>query len=282
MSTTQPWIRFSQRIGGADRFDVDLLHLTEEDIAALLERPVRGAVTHTGAELLHIVQWPEGTEHSVYYVRMNPASDLGRQDRDLLLGAGLIRLFDIEPLYRVHKALDPDRLCTGVLTCRQAHPDSLHPECRAGGMNIRCTEDANEVTCKACLAGLHGITEIRNRRALAALLPADVAERIAAGRGEVLRESAAALRVLLTIKNPAWREFVEPHRIDWDGMLNTWARKQLGAADSVLLRVEAAASLDRWSGAHPDLLYLCRALDRPNFLAVADAMRIIADGGLDA
>lgn len=123
---------------------------------------------------------------------------------------------------------------------------------------------------------------IRTQRDLAAILPPDVAAQIEDGGAELLGEmtSQAALRVLATIRNANWHRFIGLYRIDWDGMLNTWARRELSTYDSVLLRVEAAASLDRWTGAAPDLFYLCRALDRENFLAVIDAVRIVVDGGL--
>lgn len=123
---------------------------------------------------------------------------------------------------------------------------------------------------------------IRTRRDLTALLPAELAKRIDDGAKGLLDEmqSAAALRILVTIKDPGWQRFVGPVRIDWDGMLNSWSRHVLRESSSVRIRVEAAASLAGWAGASPDLLYVCRALDRANLLAVVDAMRIVADGGL--
>lgn len=123
---------------------------------------------------------------------------------------------------------------------------------------------------------------IRTRRDLVGILPAEVTIRITIDDSGLLGEmqSAAALRILATIKDPSWQRFVEPHRIDWDGMLNDWSRRELRESSSVHIRVEAAASLAGWSGARPDLLYVCRALDRENLLAVVDAMRIVAEGGL--
>jgi hypothetical protein len=125
---------------------------------------------------------------------------------------------------------------------------------------------------------------INTQRQLKSLLPTAVLDRIYEGGGALLRESqsAAALRILATIRNPAWQQYVEPQRIDWDGMLNRWARRELQDSDSVRVRVEAAASLGHFSGARPDLLYVARALDPENLLAVIDAIRIVAEGGLES
>jgi hypothetical protein len=126
----------------------------------------------------------------------------------------------------------------------------------------------------------YGVSSVKH---LKSILPQDVLDTIAEGHGEVLREtqSAAALRILATIKNPAWHQYVEAHRIDWDGMLNRWARPEMPESNSVRVRVEAAASLGYFSNARPDLRYIARALDPENLLAVIDAIRIVAEGGLE-
>lgn len=123
---------------------------------------------------------------------------------------------------------------------------------------------------------------IDTRRDLLGILPNDVAQTIRDGDDELVAEmqSAAALRILATIKNPAWQQCVTSTRIDWAQMLHQ-ARRQLRESNSVRVRIEAAAGLAGHSGAKPDLLYLARALDRENLLAVIDAIRIVADGGLE-
>jgi hypothetical protein len=109
---------------------------------------------------------------------------------------------------------------------------------------------------------------------LAALLPAEVRDRIVP---EMLTEfpTAAALRVLATIRDPRWHQFVGAARIDWDGLL-TWGR-EYGSA-SVRVRVEAAASLDGWAAARVNLARTVAQLDRSNLLAVMDGIRIAAEG----
>jgi len=110
---------------------------------------------------------------------------------------------------------------------------------------------------------------------LAALLPASVRERIEL---ELLRESpsAAALRVLATIRDERWPEFVYAARIDWAAMLQ-WARGNT-ASNSVAVRVELAASLAGWMHARPELCKAAYALDGDNFRAFLDALRIAREG----
>jgi hypothetical protein len=123
---------------------------------------------------------------------------------------------------------------------------------------------------------------IRTRRQLEVILPTEVAERIHHSDGELLAEmqSAGALRILATVKNPVWWPYVEPTHIEW-GALLTRVRREERESSSVRVRVEAAAGLAGCSGAKVDLLYLARALDRENLSAVLDAIRIVADGGLE-
>lgn len=119
-------------------------------------------------------------------------------------------------------------------------------------------------------------------RDLAGLLPAALRERV---EPDMLgAQSAAVLRVLATIRDERWAQFAHPTRaqdgevwvaIDWDGLL-AWARGE--SSSSVFLRVEAAASMAGWPGAHVDLLLCVRALDEGNFTALLDALRIAREG----
>lgn len=118
---------------------------------------------------------------------------------------------------------------------------------------------------------------------LSRLLPESVRTRI---EPELLREtpSAAALRVLATIRDERWTEFVYAVRIDWTAML-AWARSPAdslwrgsGPSNSVAVRVELAASLAGAVDARADLLKAAYALDGPNFRAFLDALRIAREG----
>lgn len=113
-------------------------------------------------------------------------------------------------------------------------------------------------------------------RDLAVLLPADMRARIGE---ELLEESptAAALRVLATIKNPGWHQHIRTYTIDWDGLLG-WARTEFKSTDDVRVRVEIAASLAGHPGSQAVMLYAARALDEANFEAVMDALRIARVG----
>lgn len=116
---------------------------------------------------------------------------------------------------------------------------------------------------------------IRTRRDLAGILPADVASRI---DEELLRDSstAAALRVLATIKDPTWQQYIEPWWIKWDELL-AYARRER-RSHSRRVRIEVAASLADQTSAQVSLMYVAAALDEENFLAVVDALRIARKG----
>lgn len=126
------------------------------------------------------------------------------------------------------------------------------------------------MTAMAIDSGIGAVTD------LAGILPADMRERIGP---ELLEEAptAAALRVLATIKHPGWHGFVRTCTIDWDGLL-AWTRGEHRTMDSIRVRVEIAASLAGNPGSQAILLYAARALDEANFLAVLDAMRIAYSG----
>ena len=117
-------------------------------------------------------------------------------------------------------------------------------------------------------------TGVDHVRDLAALLPASVRDRI---EPELLTEypSAAALRVLATIRDERWTQFVYAARIDWAAML---AFGRGDASHSVAVRIELAASLAGALGAAPDLLKAAYSLDQNNFAAFVDALRIAREG----
>lgn len=110
---------------------------------------------------------------------------------------------------------------------------------------------------------------------LMGLLPGPVRERL---EPAVLAEAAtaAALRVLSTIDDPAWQAFVRPALIEWSPLL-AWARSK-GTSNSVHVRVEIAASLAGRADARPDLSRAVYKLDEGNFAAVLDAWRIARRG----
>lgn len=118
---------------------------------------------------------------------------------------------------------------------------------------------------------------VETTRDLLGLLPADLRGRIAP---ELLTEppSAAALRVLATLRDQRWLPYVAGARIDWAGLLE-WARTC--ASPSVAVRVELAGSLAGSALACPSLLGGACALDGENFAALLDALRI-ARNGLEA
>lgn len=111
---------------------------------------------------------------------------------------------------------------------------------------------------------------------LVALLPATVVERADV---ELLTErpTAAALRVLATIRDPRWQPFVAGARIDWIGMVG-WARRDDGVSASVRARVKAAAALAGFAAADVDLRECAARLDEGNWLALMDGLRILREG----
>ena len=110
---------------------------------------------------------------------------------------------------------------------------------------------------------------------LLGLLPFSVAKRL--DRDELTYPgTAAALRVLATIRDERWQEHVTDV-ICWADLLE-WARDTYRSTDSVRVRVEIAASLAGHPDAQAVLLYAARALDSDNFAAVMDALRIAQQG----
>lgn len=111
---------------------------------------------------------------------------------------------------------------------------------------------------------------------LQALLPEQVRDTL---DPDVLTEppTAAALRVLATIRDQRWAQFVGPYRIDWQGLL-AWSH--LHATGSVQVRIEVAVSLGGWSEARPNLLSAVCRLDEGNYAALIDALRIARQGVL--
>lgn len=118
-------------------------------------------------------------------------------------------------------------------------------------------------------------TADRRGARLAALLPASVLDRIDPA-WELLAESpsAAALRVLATVGDDGWHEFVQPMTINWPGML-AWAREEYSSYDSQRVRIELAASLAGHADARPNLLLVMRRLDDGNRAVFTEALRMI-------
>lgn len=111
---------------------------------------------------------------------------------------------------------------------------------------------------------------------LLGILPRAVAERF--DREELsFPGTAAALRVLATIRDERWQEYVESCMIRWADLLD-WVRAEYRTTDSVRVRVEIAASLAGYGDAQVVLLYAARALDALNFAAVMDGLRIASQG----
>ncbi len=119
-----------------------------------------------------------------------------------------------------------------------------------------------------------GIDTVRD---LAALLPPHVLARI---EPELLTEptTAAAMRLLATIRDSIWCEHVEKASIDWPPLLAYARQREVRVANMHRVLIEMAASLAGHPGAHVQLLYAVRVLPRESLLAVMDAIRIAAEG----
>lgn len=119
-----------------------------------------------------------------------------------------------------------------------------------------------------------GIDTVRD---LAALLPPDVALRI---EPEILAEptTAAALRLLVTVRNGTWHRHVDKASIDWPPLLAYARQREVRVPNMHRVLIEMAASLAGHPGAHVQLLYAVRVLPREHLLAVMDAIRIAAEG----
>lgn len=111
---------------------------------------------------------------------------------------------------------------------------------------------------------------------LLALLPPSVAATV---DHDTLREAdfASALRMLATIQNPGWHQFIRMYTVDWAGLL-PWARTNFSVTNSVRVRVEIAASLAGNTDAQASLRYGARALDETNYAAFMDALVIARRG----
>ncbi|MGH6654427.1 MAG: hypothetical protein ACRDVE_04390 [Actinocrinis sp.] len=124
-----------------------------------------------------------------------------------------------------------------------------------------------------------GIGSVRD---LHAILPAELRERVTpdmVGAAAI----AAALRLLATMLDTSWQQYVTAHddpydpwaSVDWASLL-TWARR--ASSPSVQVRAELAASLAGFCEARPQLLAAAHRLDRRNFEAFLDALRIAREG----
>jgi hypothetical protein len=295
--TTHTWIRFTRTPAG-ERIDAKTLQLTDAAADTLAERlPIQGyrlSVRDAGqSQLVVITSRPGASPNTVEYVRAQPVSDAGRQERDGLLGAALIRRFGLMPHIPVHLAApgvvlwDPLVKATQTAAAWNARNETCAVVCPAGwAVGTHATTTPGEVTCSGCLAVLEQRaaeasaparpalvldSDIGSDRDLLALLPSEVAARI---EPVMLRDPwcAAALRILATVKDPGWRAAIHPVRIDW-GALEAFA---VGASQSARIRALAACAFGR--ATELDLTDLAVRLDEDNFAALLDAFRIAREG----
>lgn len=90
--------------------------------------------------------------------------------------------------------------------------------------------------------------------------------------------NAAALRVLATISDPFWHKHFSAAGVDWPPLLERARQRKVKISNSERVRLEIAASLAGFPGAHVQLLYASRVMPRHNFLDVLDALRIVVEG----
>ena len=143
MTAKNAWIRFSQGPAGP-RFDAAELLVTDEKIAELAELTAANT-TWTGGEMIHFTQRADVDGVVTYYVRALPSTPLGRQDRDQMIGAGLIRRFDLEPHIVIHEERLPR---TGWEALHQVR----NTVCGSTVAVTHASADRDEVTCKPCRA----------------------------------------------------------------------------------------------------------------------------------
>lgn len=119
-----------------------------------------------------------------------------------------------------------------------------------------------------------GIDSVRD---LAGILPAEVSARI---EPILLTDppTAAALRVLATIRDPFWHQHIHAAHIDWRPLLERARQREIRTPNAIRVSLEIAASLAGFPGAHVQLLYASRVMERPRFMAVLDALRIVVEG----
>lgn len=90
--------------------------------------------------------------------------------------------------------------------------------------------------------------------------------------------TAAALRLLATVKAPDWHRHVYFGVIDWD-VIVSWARdRSRKLPNEWRTALEIAADLDGYPHAYVDLAYAVKVMSNHTFLAVMDALRIARQG----
>lgn len=117
---------------------------------------------------------------------------------------------------------------------------------------------------------------VESRADLVAILPPHVA---ALAERELMADAgtAAALRLLALVDDPAWHEHVSSAHIGFMGMLD-WSRRPMERPVRERVLVEVAASLYGDYHARPDLGDVVRWLPPDDFAAVLDALRIAREG----
>lgn len=123
---------------------------------------------------------------------------------------------------------------------------------------------------------MHTVEKVATIDELEEMLPDDVRDRIDKSL-LVMTPTAAALRVLATISAPYWHQYVGPG-IDWPPLVERARQREIKISNSERARLEIAASMAGHPGAHVQLLYASRVMARHNYMAVLDALRILAEG----
>jgi hypothetical protein len=148
------WIRFSGSLAGP-RFDAAELLVADDKIAELVELTAEYTLS-TGGELIHFPQRADVDGILTHYVRARPSTPLGRQERDQLIGARLIRRFGLEPHIVVHLADGVVLWTAGVRATQSAASWAARNEvcpvvCDVRGVvGTHAENDLDEVTCNAC------------------------------------------------------------------------------------------------------------------------------------
>lgn len=162
------WIRYRLTEAG-ERTGVKTLRMTDATAAALADRLNAATTWHRAValdpstrELDVITAWPAYAP-SIEYVRAEPSTPHGRQDRDLRIGAALIRRFDLVPHIVVHRAIgvvlwDDRNRATQTPESWAARNETCSTACRDYVVGTHATNDPDEVTCKGCIAATEAAT----------------------------------------------------------------------------------------------------------------------------
>lgn len=169
--TAHTWIRCALSETG-ERLDVKTLRMTDAAAAALAERLNASTVWHRAValdestrELGSITLWLWDTPRGIQYVRAEPSTAGGRQDRDLLIGPELIRRFDLVPHIVVHRAIgvtlwDHRNKATQTAEAWAALQEMWPTACRTYAVGTHASNNPDDVTCKGCIAATQAATTL--------------------------------------------------------------------------------------------------------------------------